>query len=171
MGKIIPLAVSILLTLASFAAAQSSGDVDIASGDGTNLRGTYYSPDRTGPVILLLHQCNLTRAAWRPLGAALAAAGLHALAVDLRGFGESGGKPTDDVGRRELAGKWSADVDSMLKFLVSQPGVDRTRLGVGGASCGVPLASALAAKNRDMKALLVMSGPANDDGIRHVART
>jgi dienelactone hydrolase len=59
----------------------------------------------------------------------------------------------------------------MLAWLVAQAGVDKTRLGVGGASCGVPQATSLASRHPEIKALFVLSGPANEEGTRHIART
>ena len=46
---------------------------------------------RSGPAMLLLHQCNMDRHAWDGLAKDLADAGVHVLTLDFRGFGESGG--------------------------------------------------------------------------------
>ena len=87
-------------------------DVTISAADGTRLKATYYAAARPGPAVLLLHMCNTTRKSWEPLGPQLAAAGIHALSVDYRGFGESGGDRFDPRGRgvpdhhqREMAGR------------------------------------------------------------------
>ena len=63
--------------------------VTLSAADGTKLAATYYSAGKPGPAALLLHMCNTTRQSWDPLGPRLAAAGIHALSVDYRGFGES----------------------------------------------------------------------------------
>ena len=65
-------------------------DVTLSAADGTRLKATYYAAPQPGPAVLLLHMCNTTRTSWEPLGRQLAATGIHALAVDYRGFGESG---------------------------------------------------------------------------------
>jgi len=50
-------------------------------------------PEKPGPGVLLLHQCNRQRKVWDDLAARLAAAGFHAMTVDLRGYGDSSGTP------------------------------------------------------------------------------
>jgi predicted alpha/beta hydrolase len=65
--------------------------VAIAATDGTKLSATYYAAAKPGPAVLLLHMCNTTRRSWDPLAPRLAAAGINALSVDYRGFGDSGG--------------------------------------------------------------------------------
>ena len=41
--------------------------IEIKAPDGVNLKGTYVSPGRPGPAVLLLHQCNMDRHAWDSL--------------------------------------------------------------------------------------------------------
>src|ERR1700693_1796004 len=65
--------------------------VDLTAGDGTNLKATYFAAAKSGPGVLLLHQCNRQRKIWDGLAQQLAAAGINVLTVDYRGFGESGG--------------------------------------------------------------------------------
>jgi hypothetical protein len=69
---------------------------------------------------------------------------MHVLAVDFRGLGESGGKPVSAEERQSLAGKWPADMDAALGFLLQQKDVDQSKIAVGGASCGVPQAANMA---------------------------
>lgn len=66
--------------------------IDISASDGVMLKGTYYAAAKPGPGVLLLHMCNSDRRAWEPLGRLLSAAGISGLALDFRGFGESGGE-------------------------------------------------------------------------------
>ena len=88
-------------------------DVTLSAADGTALKATYYAAAQPGPAVLLLHMCNTTRKSWEPLGPQLAAAGIHALSVDYRGFGESGGDRFDPAAaagcaehhQREVAGR------------------------------------------------------------------
>jgi pimeloyl-ACP methyl ester carboxylesterase len=107
--------------------------VEMRAADGTVLKASYFAADRPGPGVLLFHQSNRTRRSWDDFAARLAAAGIHTLAVDLRGHGESGGKE----GRRN----WPGDIDAAFRFLVSQPGVTRDVIGAGGAGVlGVEIA-------------------------------
>ena len=84
-----------LLLSTNLAAAGTSIDVDIVSADGAKLRATYTTPGKPGPAMLLIHQCNMDRTAWKELTGHLVDAGVHVLAMDLRGFGErsDGGDP------------------------------------------------------------------------------
>src|SRR2546423_3876048 len=100
--------------------------VDLKATDGTPLKATYFAAAKPGPSVLLLHQSNRDRKSWDGEAAQLAAAGLNTVTLDTRGFGESGGKRGDFKRMPE-------DVDTALKFLMSQPGVDRQVIGVGGA--------------------------------------
>src|SRR5215203_2185518 len=85
-------------------------EVSITAADGTPLKGTYFAAAQPGPAVLLLHMCNTTRKSWDPLGPQLAAAGIHALSVDYRGFGESGGDRADALApqdaERVITEKW-----------------------------------------------------------------
>ena len=146
-------------------------DVDIKAPDTANLRGTYFSPGKAGPAILLLHQCNMDRHAWGELAGDLVNAGFHVLTVDFRGYGDSDGSAADADERRALRARWPGDVDAMFAYLVAQPGVDRSRLAAGGASCGVGQSSDLAARAPEIRALIELSGSASDAAKAHVART
>src|SRR6201988_5498417 len=87
---------SLLLSLLAFTNLASSQipsrkDVDILAPDGTKLRATFFGAAKPGPGVLLLHMCNTTRKSWEPVAVGLSEAGINALTIDNRGFGESGG--------------------------------------------------------------------------------
>src|SRR5436853_2835521 len=103
--------------------------MDITASDGIKLKATYYAPNKPGPAILLLHQCNMDRRSWDTFAIALAKRGIHVLTFDYRGFGE-----TPAAGGRE---NLSSDIDAALATLMLMPGIDKNRVAVGGASCGV----------------------------------
>src|SRR5688572_10257686 len=148
----IALAVSFSLLLSTshpFGQGPPAGrDVALTAPDGTALKATFYASAQPGPAVLLLHMCNTTRKSWEPLAPQLAAAGIHALSVDYRGFGESGGDRFDAVSpqdtQRTIDEKWPGDIDAAYIFLLAQPGVDKTRVGAAGGSCGVAHAVRLA---------------------------
>jgi dienelactone hydrolase len=166
------LVVATAITAGTAAAADArKSDVDIKAPDGTNLKATYFAPSQPGPAMLLLHQCNMDRHAWDGLAADLAAAGIHVLTLDYRGYGESGGKPADDAERRVLAQKWPDDIDAAYAFLLSQKGVDKTRVAAGGASCGVTQSSNLAARHHEIRALMLLSGSVTDATREYIAKT
>src|SRR5215468_7886651 len=90
--------------------------VDLKAPDGTILKGTYFAAGKPGPGVLLFHQSNRTRKSWDEVAAQLAAAGINTLTVDLRGYGQTGG--------RSDRAKTGGDLDTAFEFLASQPGVN-----------------------------------------------
>ena len=155
--------------------ASAARDVTLKAADGTSLKGTYYASATPGPAVLLLHMCNTTRKSWEPLGPQLAAAGIHALSVDYRGFGESGGDRADALApqdaQRVVTGKWPGDIDAAYDFLLAQPGVDRTRVGAAGGSCGVTQAVNLARRHPEVRSLALLAGPLDPDGLAFLTQT
>jgi dienelactone hydrolase len=143
------------------AADSQKKDVEIKAPDGATLKGSYFSPGRPGPAILLLHQCNMDRHAWDGLAQDLSKAGFHVLTFDFRGFGDSQGT-TDQAQRASMREKWPSDVDAAYDYLKSQKGVDASRIAAGGASCGVTQSSDLAARHHEIKALTLLSGTTTD---------
>jgi dienelactone hydrolase len=141
--------------------------VDITAPDGLTLKATYYPSATPGPAVLLLHMCNTDRTSWDPLGRQLSAAGIHALAVDYRGYGDSAGvrftsqAPAD---QQKALEKWPGDVDAAYAYLLSQPGVDKSRIGAGGGSCGVSQALQVAIRHHEVRSLVLLAGPANRAG-------
>jgi dienelactone hydrolase len=162
---------STLIFAVGLSAEVQKKDVDIKAPDGVNLKGTYLSPGRLGPAMLLLHQCNMDRHAWDALAADLADNGFHVLAIDYRGYGESGGDKYTDADQRRAAmqQKRPGDVDAAYAYLTSQKGVDPARIAVGGASCGVTPSSDLATRHHEIKALMLLSGTASDAAKAYIA--
>jgi len=148
--------------------------VDLTAPDGTSLKGTYFSAGKPGPGVLLLHQCNRQRKVWDDLAARLATAALHVMTVDLRGYGDSSGTPVDKLSPEEIQvvfrDKMPTDVETAYQYLVSQPGVTRDRIAVGGASCGVNQSVHVAANHPEVKALVLLSEGTDASG-REFLRT
>src|SRR5215510_10090610 len=109
-------------------------DVSITAADGFALKGTLYPAAKSGPGVLLLHQCNADRQIYDNLGTMLSAAGYTALTLDFRGFGESKNARYSNLATSR--DKMPSDVDAALKFLSTQSLVNGTLLGVVGGSCG-----------------------------------
>jgi dienelactone hydrolase len=168
-------ALTLLLLFAASASAQPvPRDVDIAAPDGTRLKGSFFDARSVSaaPAVLLLHMCNTTRTSWQPVARQLAAAGISALTIDNRGFGESGGarfEGATPAEQRDLTRKWPADFDAALAWLQGQPGVSRSRIGVGGGSCGVNNAVQLASRHRDqVVSLVLLAGPTDFAGMTYL---
>ena len=157
----IPLATLIVVLAATSAFAQAK-DVTITSSDGFPLKASLFSAGKSGPGVLLLHQCNADRRIYDMLGTMLSVAGYNALALDFRGFGGSrNAKYNDLAASRE---SMSGDVDAALTFLSSQDLVNKTSLGVVGGSCGVNQAVAAARRHQEVRTLVLLSGGTDAQG-------
>jgi tetratricopeptide (TPR) repeat protein len=153
------------LLVALFLVCNASGNaprvVDLKTHDGTILKGTYFAAAKSGPGVLLLHQSNRDRKSWDGVAAQLANAGINTLTLDMRGFGESGCTRADSK-------RLPDDVDTALEFLMSQPGVERQVIGLGGAGWFGVLYSVEAARRhpKEIKSLVLMSGETLRDGLQ-----
>jgi dienelactone hydrolase len=139
--------------------------VVITSRDGVALKGTYFSPGRPGPGIVLFHQCDgAGRGSWGTFPRELAAAGFHVLTFDNRGIGESArGRQAPDT----VAG----DAEAAYSWLAWQQGVDNSRLAAGGSSCGVANATNLTMTHADLRALVLISGGVGTNAMAQIRKT
>lgn len=170
--KAVICSIAAVLAVATFASAASQrSDIDIEGADGVMLKATYTSPGRPGPAMLLIHQCNMDRSAWDGLTEKLVGAGIHVLSMDLRGFGDSPGEPFSRETFGDLMAKSPGDLDAAHAFLVAQDGVDGSRVGVGGASCGAMLTADMAGRHAGITTLMVLSGPPSEGAMAHIANT
>jgi dienelactone hydrolase len=174
-SRAVGLAVWLFSATAFAQSAPAARDVTLTAADGTKLKATYYAAPQPGPAVLLLHMCNTTRRSWDPLAPQLAAAGIHALSLDYRGFGESGGDRADAVAPQEaqriVTEKWPGDIDAAYDFLLAQPGVDKTRVGAAGGSCGVNQAVRLASRHPEVRSLALLAGPLDTESIAFITTT
>ena len=150
-----------MFLLITAALSQAQHVVDLKASDGTALKASYFAAAKPGPGVLLLHQVNRTRKSWDDLARLLAAAGIHTLTLDICGFGESSGQ---HHGRQMDA----RDVDAALEYLVSQPGVQRDAIGLGGAGLLGVDDAVLAAKRHpnEIKSLALLSGETLQEGLQ-----
>src|SRR5512146_625092 len=162
----------LVLTLPTFAATTPAPrDVDITAPDGLKLKATYYAAAKPGPAVLLLHMCNSNRKAWEPVATQLSGAGINALTLDYRGYGESEGERIDfrkdpQKLQQVQTSKWPVDIDTAYAYLLAQPGVDKNRIGAGGGSCGVNQAVQVAHRHSEVKSLVLLAGGTNGDGLQ-----
>src|SRR2546430_1186984 len=133
-------------------------DVDLKSADGTISKGTYFAAAKPGPGVLLFHQSNRTRESWEDIARQLVTAGINVLTVD-----------TDPKTRKQW---WPGGLDAAFEYLISQPGVKRNIIGIGGAGViGVENSVETARRHSDQaKSLVLLSGETSLDGLRFLRR-
>ena len=133
--------------------------VSFRTEDGINITAAWYEPsERPAPAVILIHMLNGTRRDWEAVAAGLAADGIGALAIDLRGHGESGGSPA------ELA-TMVRDVSAARRYLATRADVQPSRIGFAGASLGANLA-ALAAAEVPASSIALLSPSLDYRGLR-----
>jgi dienelactone hydrolase len=159
--------VALLCTVPAFAEKK---DVTVKADDGFSLKGSYYAAGRTGPGILMLHQCNGDRRLYDSLANLLSTAGYNVLAFDFRGFGDSRGGPFTDFAsqRAKIVELMPADVDAAFKFLVAQENVNGSRLAVVGGSCGASQAIQAGRRHGEIRAMVLLSGGTDAAGETYI---
>jgi dienelactone hydrolase len=163
-------AIAALIPAVALADTPAPRAVDLTAPDGATLKATYYAAATPGPAVLLLHMCNSNRTSWDAVGRQLSESGIHALALDYRGYGESSGARHTELPSQErqqlVNAKWAGDIDAAYAFLVSQDGVDKARVGAGGGSCGVTHAVNAARRHPEVKSLVLLAGSTDAAGRR-----
>ena len=159
----IPLLLAVLLALALFTsligytfaqddamALPDARVVEISAADGLTLVGDFYAAsDAQLPTVLLLHSADADRSSWSESLDAVWQSGRNALAVDLRGYGDTGG----DV-------DWQAavsDAESWLTWLVEQPEVQANAISIIGGGVGANLGAVACENNATCVIAIVLS--------------
>jgi len=124
----------------------SPRDVDVKVADGTVAKATYFAAAKPGPGVLLFPQGNRGCDSWNDVANELAVAGINTLTVKLQRYKEKKG--------------WLDAEDAAFEFLVTQSGVNRDIIGIGGAGAlGVDLAVETARNHaKQAKSLVLISG-------------
>src|SRR5579859_4090343 len=96
-------------------------NVEIQMADGLKIQGSFYPilGSAKAPAALLLHQLGDNRNEWAGFANSLADKGYTVLAVDMRGFGKTGGKQDWTLAE--------SDATALMTWLRKQPGVDPAR--------------------------------------------
>jgi pimeloyl-ACP methyl ester carboxylesterase len=140
-------------------------NVQVAAKDGLTLKGDFYTlvanviPESGASAVLLLHDLNGNRQDEIALVMPFLQEGFQVLSVDLRGFGETGGKPD-----------WEAavgDIGTWLAWLKQQPDVQRTRLAIIGDGIGSNLALIACGHNPECVTIVALSPGLVDCDIRN----
>ena len=166
LGKVVKeylaaLAAIILVVLLTAANARASGrPVTISSSDGVTIAGEFFeASSRPAPAVLLVHMLSKTRAEWRDLPERIREAGISALAIDLRGHGQSSGSAQDLQAMVK-------DVRAAAQWLATRPNVRGDSIAIVGASLGASLALLASVEVPEVRAIAVLSPSLDYRGLR-----
>lgn len=142
-----------------------SEEVSFTTGDGFLIKGTLYKANSTKSV-LLLHMLGSDRNSYKTLGKRLQESGYNALAIDLRGHGQS----TAKYGKQETLSSFTEqdfremvlDAAASSEFLAER---NKTMTAIVGASIGANTAINYAAREPGIKAVVLLSPGENYRGI------
>jgi len=139
----------------------------VTTPDGLSMAGDFYLPALSGvpagskvPGVLLLHMVGGSKADWAVWARELQLRGFAALAVDLRGQGQTGG-PEDWA-------KAPADVSAAWQALISRPEVDPQHSAIVGASIGANLALIVGANTPGVATVIALSPGLDYKGVQPV---
>jgi alpha-beta hydrolase superfamily lysophospholipase len=138
--------------------------ISFRTDDGVTIAATWYEPStRPAPAVILVHMLNRTRRDWDSFAARLASSGIGALAIDLRGHGESN-QPQADPATSDYA-SMVRDLLGARRYLASRADVIPSRIGLVGASLGANLV-ALAGADGSFASLALLSPSLDYRGLR-----
>lgn len=159
-AAVLAAAIVVLTTAASAARSQR---VSFRTEDGVTIAATWYEPSfRPAPAVILVHMLGRSRRDWDSLASRLAESGIGALAIDLRGHGDS-------VYFAGAEGDYSSmvnDVTAARRYLAGRPDVLPSRIGIAGASIGANLAVLAAAADTAVASVALLSPSLDYRGLR-----
>jgi dienelactone hydrolase len=144
--------------------------VQIKTGDGQSLEGSFYKPGGArAPGVLLIHDAGASRAQLEPLADRLSKQGFGVLALDLRGHGASKSTKLDwaKLSESEKHEAWSIaaqDVDAAASWLSGQPSIHGTSLALAGYGAGCALVVRHAKSNENVVCMALLAPHAEDYG-------
>jgi uncharacterized protein len=122
-------------------------DVAFQAADGLDLAG-WYRPSQNGAAVLLVHGGGGDRTGAVAHAKMLVRHGYGVLLYDARGRGESDGAPNN------YGWDWGKDVAGALSFLERRGDVEPDRIGALGLSTGADVLIEVAAKRKDLGAVV-----------------
>lgn len=160
------LAIAILLFATAAHAAQPRV-VRLQTPDDVGIVAAYYPAggSETVPAVLLLHDYGQSRDEWESFATLLQQGGFAALAIDLRGHGESSRRITATgpqlvdyhTFNKQDFQNMLLDINTAADWLLNQPGIDKNKLILTGSGLGANLATRYALERRDIAAMILLS--------------
>lgn len=137
--------------------------IELKTQDGVTIVGDYY-PSTSQCGVILLHMMPADRKSWVSIAEKIAVAGFQALAIDLRGHGESEGGPDGYKKFNDQDHQNSvADVEAVSDYLLSQ-GVKE--ISLCGASIGANLALQHLVRHPEALSAVLLSPGLDYRGVR-----
>lgn len=153
-----------VLVVAAAASAARSQRVSFHTDDGVTIAATWYEPSfRPAPAVILVHMLGRSRRDWDSFASRLADSGIGALAIDLRGHGDSVYFAGGDRGDYSSMVR---DVTAARRYLAGRPDVRPSAIGIAGASIGANLAVLAAADDPAVASLALLSPTTDYRGLR-----
>jgi dienelactone hydrolase len=138
--------------------------VTIRTDDGVSLAATWYEAGTRSPAVILVHMLHKSRRDWESVASRLASEGIGALALDLRGHGESTGSlPEGDSADYSVLIR---DVIAARRYVASRSDVQPSRVGIAGASIGANLAVLEASADTAVASVALLSPTTDYRGLR-----
>ena len=148
------------IVLASPGAEAAGTRVTFPSGDGVVIAGEFHeAASHPAPAVLLVHMLSRSHADWGGLPERIRDAGITALAIDLRGHGQSSGSPQD---LQAMIG----DVRAAALWLSTRPNVRGDQIAIVGASLGASLALLAVVNVPQVRAIALLSPSLDYRGLR-----
>lgn len=155
---------SFILAATSLLLEARAQRVAFRTDDGVNIAATWYEPSfRPAPAVILVHMLGRSRRDWDGFASRLASSGIGALAIDLRGHGESTSAGTGDTPDYSAMVK---DVAAARRYLNTRGDVRPSRIGIAGASIGANLAALDAAADPGIASVALLSPSLDYRGLR-----
>lgn len=166
LGKVVKeylaaLAMIIVVVMIGSTPAQAAGRaVTFPSSDGVTIAGEFFEAStRPSPAVLLVHMLTRSHSEWGALPDRIRETGISALAIDLRGHGQSGGSAQDLQAMVQ-------DVRAAALWLASRPNVKGDAIAIVGASLGASLALLAAVDVPQVRWLALLSPSLDYRGLR-----
>jgi dienelactone hydrolase len=153
--------------------------VSFKTADGVTIVGDYYAPvpqaGQKAPIAILLHMYPADRSSWQGFATNLSSVGFAALAIDMRGKGQSVEPAEMNLADRyekrdsKLFQSMYEDVAAAYLWLRKQPDVDPSRLALVGASVGCSVALDYARRDPSVDVVVCLSPGTNYMGVNSLA--
>lgn len=147
--------------------------ISFKTDDGVTIAGTFYRPSKLRmekvPVVILLHALGRTRSDWAAFAKECTAEGYAALAIDLRGHGESlsfpgGTRRWQDLTDTEISSMYR-DVKAAAAWITTRREANEDRIAIVGASIGANLAINYSITDPRVRTVVLLSPGLNYRGI------